>query len=142
VNQTASPPNQEITFGNYDDGDISRVEPRGFEPLTSAVQRRPDESATVRSLPESAANAHILVMGTGRLIRIVSLNVAWVGVRLVSSLGHVWEWDIESLHADLAIEALQISVPAADKSWPRTSTCGKLLNFWTGVVAMLVRGGA
>jgi hypothetical protein len=118
------------------------VEPRGFETLTSAVQMRPDESATVRSPPESAANAHILVIGTGRSIRKGPLNVVWVGAGLVSNLGHVWEWDIESLRADLAIEALQISVPAAYKSWARTSTCGMRLNFWTGVVAMLVRGGA
>ena len=40
MNQSAIPPNQEIALGNYEDGDISIVEPRGFEPLTSAVQRR------------------------------------------------------------------------------------------------------
>jgi hypothetical protein len=42
VNQTAIPPNQEFALGNYGDGDISMVEPRGFEPLTSAVQKRLD----------------------------------------------------------------------------------------------------
>jgi hypothetical protein len=40
VNQTTISPKQEIALGNYDDDEISRVEPRGFEPLTSAVQRR------------------------------------------------------------------------------------------------------
>jgi len=45
---------------------------------------RPDESATVRIQPESAANAHILMMGVGWLIRLVLPNIAWVGVRLVS----------------------------------------------------------
>src|SRR5688500_13318339 len=42
VNQTAIPPSQEFALGNYGDGDILRVEPRGFEPLTSAVQKRLD----------------------------------------------------------------------------------------------------
>jgi hypothetical protein len=48
---------------------IYLVEPRGFEPLTSAVQMRPDESAPVRLLPECAANAHILMLGIGSLVR-------------------------------------------------------------------------
>jgi hypothetical protein len=63
------------------------VEPRGFEPLTSAVQRRPDESATVRLHPKCAANPRILVDDIGSSVRPVPLATAWVGVRLVSRLG-------------------------------------------------------
>ena len=37
----------------------NEVEPRGFEPLTSAVQMRPDESASVRLQLESAATPYI-----------------------------------------------------------------------------------
>jgi hypothetical protein len=40
VNQTAIPPNKEVLLGDYDEVNTPRVEPRGFEPLTSAVQRR------------------------------------------------------------------------------------------------------
>jgi hypothetical protein len=63
---------------------ILEVEPRGFEPLTSAVQMRPDESATVRLHPKCAANTHILVDDIGSLVRPIPLATAWVGVRLVS----------------------------------------------------------
>jgi hypothetical protein len=62
------------------------VEPRGFEPLTSAVQMRLDESASVRIRPESAANTYILTIGVGWSIRPVSSTTAWVGVGLVSNL--------------------------------------------------------
>ena len=60
------------------------MEPMGFEPTPSAVQMRPEESASVRSRPESAANTHILMVGAGPLVRPVPADIAWVGVRLVS----------------------------------------------------------
>jgi hypothetical protein len=59
VNQTATPPNQEIALGNYEDGDISRVEPRGFEPLTSAVQKRIISLLEVSGACKTAANIRI-----------------------------------------------------------------------------------
>ena len=59
MNQTAIPPNQEIALGNYDDGDISIVEPRGFEPLTSAVQRRQDTLPEVSGACKMPANCRI-----------------------------------------------------------------------------------
>jgi hypothetical protein len=63
---------------------IYGVEPRGFEPLTSAVQMRPDESASVRLQPENAANPYILMDDIGSLVRPIPLAAAWVGVGLVS----------------------------------------------------------
>ena len=39
VSQTVIPSKQQIVLGNYDETEIPRVEPRGFEPLTSAVQK-------------------------------------------------------------------------------------------------------
>ena len=57
------------------------MEPRGFEPLTSAVQMRPDKSATVRLHSECAANAHILILGISSLVRLIPLDVAWVVVK-------------------------------------------------------------
>ena len=77
----------------------------GFEPTPSAVQMRPDESATVRLHPECAANVDILIVGAGWSIRPVSATTAWVGVRLVSKLDFIWWWNFEPL-------------PAA-RSWPR-----------------------
>jgi hypothetical protein len=53
VSQTAIPPNQEFALGNYDDGDIFEVEPRGFEPLTSAVQRRYELSGCILACPRA-----------------------------------------------------------------------------------------
>jgi len=71
----------------------------GFEPLTSAVQMRLDESASVRIRPESAANAYILTIGVGWSIRPVSSTIAWVGVRLVSRIDYGRRWDAETLRA-------------------------------------------
>jgi hypothetical protein len=67
---------------------VPRVEPRGLEPLASAVQMRPDESASVRIHPKCAANPHILVNDIGSLVRLISLATAQVGVRLVSRFGY------------------------------------------------------
>ena len=60
MNQTAIPPNQEIALGNYDDGDISIVEPRGFEPTPSAVQRRHDTLLGLSGVCKIAANSNFL----------------------------------------------------------------------------------
>jgi hypothetical protein len=59
VSQTAIPPNQEFALGNYDDGDIFEVEPRGFEPLTSAVQRRRNTFPELSVACKIAANTRI-----------------------------------------------------------------------------------
>jgi hypothetical protein len=70
------------------------MELRGFEPLTSAVQRRLEGSATVRFHPECAANARFLMIGVGYQVRPGPLDTAWVGVRfgvnLVSSRSHAY----------------------------------------------------
>ena len=78
---------------------LLEVEPRGFEPLTSGVQMRPDESATVRFHPKCAANTHILVDDIGPLVRPIPLDTAWVGVGLVSRLDYIQRWHVESLRA-------------------------------------------
>jgi hypothetical protein len=57
---------------------ILRVEPRGFEPLTFAVQRRMHNIVVVRGCSEILANKHILPWA-------LSPVFAWVGVKLVST---------------------------------------------------------
>ena len=52
---------------------IQRVEPRAFEPLTSAVQRRMHNIVVVRGCSEVLANKHILPWA-------LSPVFAWVGV--------------------------------------------------------------
>jgi hypothetical protein len=49
---------------------------------------RPEESASLRLQPESAANVHILTIGVGSLVRLILLDTAWVGGRLVSRLDY------------------------------------------------------
>jgi hypothetical protein len=60
VNQTEIPPNQEIALGNYDEVDIPRVEPRGFEPLTSAVQSQGPITVDVRCCSKLPAKWRLL----------------------------------------------------------------------------------
>jgi hypothetical protein len=89
VNQSAIPPNQEIVLGNYDDVDISKVEPRGFEPLTSAVQSQIQNVVVVRRCSKTPANKHILSSRSSCLFADVRVGWCTTGVQDVRVIGHV-----------------------------------------------------
>ena len=91
------------------------MESRGFEPLTSAVQMRPDESVTVRMHPKCAANPYILMDDMGSLVRPILLATAWVGVRLVSRLDYSRGWDVETLRASSL--GLQLKKSGGKQHW-------------------------
>jgi hypothetical protein len=89
VNQTAIPPKQEIALGNYEDGDISIVEPRGLEPLTSAVQSQIRNVAVERHCSKTPANTYILFGRSSCLFAFVRLGWCTTGVQDVRVIGHV-----------------------------------------------------
>jgi hypothetical protein len=89
VNQTAIPPNKEIALGNYDDGDISIVEPSGVEPLTHAVQSQIHNVVIVRRCSKTLANKHILSSRSSCLFADVRVGWCTTGVQDVRVIGHV-----------------------------------------------------
>ena len=89
VNQTTIPSNQEIAPDNYDDGDISIVEPRGFEPLTSAVQSQGPTIVDVCRCSKLPANNHILSSRLSCLFAVVRLGWCTTGVQEAQVFGHV-----------------------------------------------------
>ena len=70
-----------------------QVEPRGFEPLTSAVQRRILKFANVRRCSKIPANKHILSYKLSWLFAVVRPGWCQIGVncRRSSLSGRYWE---------------------------------------------------
>jgi hypothetical protein len=89
VNQTTIPPRQEIALGNYDEVDIPRVEPMGFEPTPSAVQSQIQNVVVVRRCSKTPANKHILSSRLSCLFADVRVGWCTTGVLDVRVIGHV-----------------------------------------------------